>query len=148
MATVLVDTNVLIYGHDPANRAKQLRAIEVLDGLHANGTGRLSAQTLGEFFAAITRGLRPLLTVSKALRQVENFGHSWIVFDITPLIIMEAARGVRAHKFSYFDAQIWATARLNQVPVIFSEDFNVGSIVEGVQFVNPFDSNFDLDVWI
>jgi len=51
---------------------------------------------------------------------------------------MEAARGVKEHRFSYWDAQIWAAAKLNQVPVIFSEDFASGSTVEGVTFVNPF----------
>ncbi len=33
---------------------------------------------------------------------------------------------------SYFDAQIWATARLNQVPTIFTEDFTNGRRLEGV----------------
>ena len=72
MAVVLVDADILVYGHDPADAAKQATAIEVLDRLHANGIGRLSTQMLGEFFAAVTRGVRPLLSVTKAFRQVEN----------------------------------------------------------------------------
>jgi predicted nucleic acid-binding protein len=147
MAAVLVDTNVLIYGHDPSDLAKQARAIEALDHLHANGAGRISSQTLAEFFAAATRGARPLLTETKASRQVENFAQSWVVFDITPLVVLEGVRGVRSHKFSYWDAQLWATARLNQVSVIFSEDFNPGSTIDGVRFVNPFAADFVLKAW-
>jgi predicted nucleic acid-binding protein len=60
---------------------------------------------------------------------------------------MEAGRGVRDHKLSYFDAQVWATARLNQVPVVFSEDFDDGSILGGVRFVNPFSQKFLLEKW-
>jgi predicted nucleic acid-binding protein len=135
-------------GRDPADAAKQARAIEVLDYLHANSAGRLSSQTLAEFFAAATRGARPLLSPTKASRQVENFANSWIVFEITPFVVIEAARGVRSHKFSYWDAQLWATARLNQVPVIFTEDFNDGSTIEGVRFVNPFATAFVLSRWI
>jgi len=30
------------------------------------------------------------------------------------------------HHMSYWDAQIGATAKLNQIPVIFSEDFSDG----------------------
>jgi tryptophan synthase beta chain len=40
-------------------------------------------------------------------------------------------RGARDHKLSYFDAQLWACAKLNQIPEIFSEDFQDGQILEG-----------------
>ena len=46
--------------------------------------------------------------------------------------MLEAVRGVRDHRFSHDDAQISAAAKLNQVPVILSEDFNVGVTIEGV----------------
>jgi hypothetical protein len=36
------------------------------------------------------------------------------------------------------DSLIWATARLNQVGLVFSEDFPHEQIVEGVRFINPF----------
>jgi predicted nucleic acid-binding protein len=42
---------------------------------------------------------------------------------------------------------VWATARLNQVPFVFSEDFRDGSILEGVRFVNPFSPKFLLEKW-
>jgi predicted nucleic acid-binding protein len=59
-----------------------------------------------------------------------------------------AAGGVRDYQMSYFDAQIWATARLSQVRVIFSEDFNTGAILEGIKFVRPFEPDFDSSAWI
>ena len=39
------------------------------------------------------------------------------------------------------------TARLNQIPIIFSEDFNPGAVLDGVRFVNPFAAGFDLESW-
>ena len=45
---------------------------------------------------------------------------------------------------SYWDAQLWATARLNQVEVVLSEDFQDGRALDGVRFVNPFAPSFDL----
>jgi len=42
-----------------------------------------------------------------------------------------------------WDAQIWAAARLNQIPVVVSEDFNSGSMTEGVRFVNPFEAGVE-----
>jgi len=69
-----------------------------------------------------------------------------MILDTSSLVVLEATRGVRDHQFSYYDAQIWATARLNQIPLIFSEDFNPASI-EGVQFMNPFSPEFVLEEW-
>ena len=55
---------------------------------------------------------------------------------------------MREHQLSYWDAQIWAAARLNQVPVVFSEDFRAGVSLEGVRFVNPFAADCRVDEWI
>ena len=67
--------------------------------------------------------------------------------DVTGSVVLQAARGVCDHQFSFWDAQIWAVARLNQVPVIFSEDFDSGAVIEGVQFVNPFAGDFQPEAW-
>lgn len=95
----------------------------------------------------VTRKLPSPLTVERALESLENYLASWEVFDTTSLVVFEAGRGVRDHRFSFYDAQIWAVARLNQVPVAFNEDFNAG-MIEGVQFVNPFREEFHLDDWV
>ncbi len=147
MAAILVDTNLLFYAHDPADPAKQTTAIDVLDYLHSSGIGRLSTQTVAEFFAAATRGRKPLLSGVKAAQQVEDLASSWIVLDVSSLIVIEAIRGVRSHKFAYWDSQLWATARLNQIPVIFTEDFDAGSTIEGVRFINPFAPEFHIKEW-
>ncbi|MCG2740072.1 MAG: hypothetical protein L6300_07505 [Syntrophaceae bacterium] len=36
-----------------------------------------------------------------------------------------------------------AAARLNQIPIVFSEDFQDGQVLEGVRFANPFAGRFD-----
>jgi hypothetical protein len=33
---------------------------------------------------------------------------------------------------SCYDAQIWATERFNQVPIIYNEDFKVGATLPGL----------------
>jgi hypothetical protein len=40
-----------------------------------------------------------------------------------------------------------AAARLNQIPVVFSEDFSDGPVVEGVRFANPFCAGFRIEAW-
>ena len=147
MAGILLDTNVLVYAHDPSEPIKQVRALEVLDRLHLTGTGQLSVQCLGEFFSIAVRSRRPLLSPADAAAQVERLLQAWPVLDITPLVIGEAIRGVRMHRLPYWNAQLWATARLNQTPVVFSEDFSSGTVLDGIRFVNPFADNFDVEAW-
>ncbi len=147
MAPILIDTNVLIYVFDQNDSTRQDQAIRVVQQLEISGNGRLSVQCLAEFCSVTTRRLRPFLVPAEAARQVERWAHAFPVFDLTALIILEAARGVRDHGLAYYDAQLWATAHLNQVPIIFSEDFNSGSVLDGVRFVNPFAPDFDLKAW-
>ncbi len=148
MAAVLIDTNVLVYAHDRNEFDKQERAIQTLNSLYVTGNGRLSTQCLAEFFRAATRGPNPRLTVSEAGQQVERLARAWPVLDVTSFIVLEAIRGVRDHQLAYWDAQIWATARLNQIPFVLSEDFSAGTVLEGVRFINPFADDFDLDAWL
>ena len=146
MPPTLIDTNVLVYTFDQNEPTRQQQAIEVLRAMEEDGNGRLSVQCLAEFCAVAMRRLRPPLSPEATLAQVERFQHIFAVFSLTPMIVMEAMRGVRTYQLSYYDAQIWATARLNQIPVVFSEDFNP-STLEGVRFVNPFHPEFTMSQW-
>jgi len=148
MTGVLVDTNVLVYAYDMGEAVKQERALQVLDALQGAGTGQLSTQTLAEFFRVTTRESRRLLTVAEATEQVEKLVRAWSVLEVTPMIVLEAARGVRDHQLAFWDAQVWATARLNQIPTVFSEDFKSGSVVEAVHFVDPFQAQFNIAEWL
>jgi predicted nucleic acid-binding protein len=148
MAAVLIDTNVIVYAHDRSEPEKQLQAIQVLNALQTSGWGRVPTQALSEFLRVSTRGERPMLTVSQARRQIDIFAQTWDVFETTVMVVQEAVRGVQDHRLAFYDAQIWASARLNQVPVIFSEDFANGSNLEGVRFINPFADEFRLEQWL
>ena len=148
MPPTLIDTNLLVYLYDQNQPRKQAQSHRVLEQLELTHTGRLSVQALAEFFSVATRKLSPSLTPAEALQQINLFIRLWPVFDLTPMIVMEAGRGVCDHKLSYYDAQVWAIARLNQVPVVFSEDRRDGSILEGVRFANPFSPEFLLEKWL
>jgi predicted nucleic acid-binding protein len=145
---VLIDTNVLVYANDPADTIKQDRALEILKFLEMRRLGRLSVQCLAEFLHVTTRSRRKLLTPAEAIQQTVHLMRAYPVFDLTPLVVLEAGRGVRDHNLAYSDAQIWAAARLNQVTVVFSEDFSDGQVLEGVRFVNPFSADFHLEEWV
>ena len=147
MDAILVDTNILVYAYDRSEPKKQRRALQVLDGLARAGIGCLSAQVLSEFFVNVTRKIAAPLSVAQAIERIEHYMQLWPVLEVTAQTVLEAVRGTREYSLSFWDAQIWAAARLNQVGVVFSEDFNSGGGVEGVRFVNPFADDFRGEKW-
>lgn len=148
MSSILLDTNLLIYAHDSNAPENQARAAALLDQLQHTGRGVLSVQCLAEFASVAMRRLRPPMTAAEAYLQVERLMRAYRVLDLTPTVVLEAVRGVREYRLAYYDAQLWAIARLNQIPIILSEDFNVGATLEGVRFVNPFAPDFVLEDWV
>lgn len=83
----------------------------------------------------MTRKLAAPLSAADTYTRIENLLLAWTVFDTSTLVVLEAARGVRDHQRNYWDAQVWATARLFQLPIVLIADFAPGSTLEGVRFV-------------
>ena len=146
-ARIFVDTNVLVYAYDRSEPEKQHLAFTLLDRLAMTKVGMISTQVLAEFFVSVTRKLAAPLSAGDAYQRVSNYLQSWTVLDMTGMVVLEAIRGVRDHQLSFWDAQIWAVAKLNQAPVVFSEDFSDGQVIEGVRFVNPFARDFQVEEW-
>lgn len=134
----LVDTNLLVYAYDRSEPEKQTKAVDILDELVKNGSGILSPQVLSEFYTVVTRKLATPLTPQEGYTSISNYIRSWDMVDLTSLVVLEAVRGVRDHRLSYWDSLIWATAKMNQIPSVLSEDFSHGLVLEGVRFTNPF----------
>lgn len=145
---VFVDTNLLVYAYDRSDPEKQRQALRILDRLALARMGVIDTQVVAEFFVAVTRKISAPLSMDDAYQRIQNYVRSWVVLDVSEMIVLEAVRGVRDHQFNFWDAQVWAAARLNQIPVVLSEDFNNGSTIEGVSFVNPFSANFQFEEWI
>jgi predicted nucleic acid-binding protein len=135
---VLVDTNVLVYAHDPSSGAKNRQAIEVLDRLRMSGQGAVSTQILMEFVRVVTSKIPNPLTAKVAAARARDFMASWPVASVTAFVVDEALRGLVVHRLALWDALVWATARMNQMQIVLSEDFGHDSEIEGVQFRNPF----------
>lgn len=143
-AKVMIDTNILVYAYDRSTENKQKAALQVLNHLIDLGVGVVSPQILGEFFIATTRKISEPLSLQEASERVHRFCQLWPVLEMNEMVVCEAIRGVKDHQFSYWDAQVWASARLNQVGLVLSEDFASNSQVEGVRFVNPLLPGFEI----
>lgn len=142
-ASMFVDTNLFVYAYDLSEPDKQRQARILLRAIVDSNVGAISTQVLVEFANIVIRKIPVPLRASEVYTQLEDLLRSWMVLEITPEIVLEAVRGMRDYGFSIWDGQIWATARLNGISVVLSEDFNSGATIEGVKFLNPFLSGFD-----
>jgi predicted nucleic acid-binding protein len=138
----LVDTNILVYRHDPRSPEKQTRANALLrDGL-ASGEARIPHQAIVEFVAATTRLLRPagvsLLTVDESRREAEELINVFPIVYPTEALVRLALRGAAAYQLSWFDAHLWAYAEHYGLQVLYSEDFQHGRVYGTVRVVDPF----------
>ena len=142
--SVLVDTNVLVYLYDSSAESKQRQALALIAALEKAQRGAVSTQVLSEFFSVTVSKLRNPLPIDLAIEQLDRHARIWIVYGVTTGVILTAARAVRDYRLNFWDAQLWAVAKLNGVDTILSEDFSSGSALEGVRFLNPFDKSFQL----
>ncbi len=134
----LVDSNLLVYAYDRSEHEKQGKARDILDRLESRKMGVLSTQILGEFYWVVTRKIVAPLAPPDAFRELDRFLRAWRTLEITKYIVFEAAGVSVRHQLPFWDAQIWATAKLNQIPCVLSEDFQHRGRIEGVEFLNPF----------
>jgi predicted nucleic acid-binding protein len=129
------DTNVLVYADDRSTPAKQRRALELVAEHRRVRTGVVSLQVLQEYFVTVTRKLR--VDASVARRKVELLAE----LDVAAPDVADVLAAIdlhRLHEFSFWDALILRTAKQSGCRVLFSEDWQHGSEVDGVRIVNPF----------
>lgn len=139
---VLIDTNVLIYSTGVDGPPKAMAADAVLTVLSGTESGAVSTQVLSEYANTMLRlYLRSAHPV--VVRELAALRETWQVLLVTDEVIADAVRGTIEHGMSFYDAQLWATARLAGVGVVLTEDFTDGRVVEGVRFVDPFSPSFD-----
>ena len=130
-----IDTNVLVYANDPADKRKQQIARETL--LERAGSLVFSAQVLSEFYSVVTRKFSPLLGLEDARTIVDDLRRFPVVVIDEQLVLDAITISARA-MLSYWDGLILAAARVAGCDVVLTEDLSHGSTIAGVRIENPF----------
>ena len=137
MTAVFVDTSVLLYSEDGADRAKQARAVDWLHALWLRRLGRLSTQVLNEFYANATHRLKPPMPQGDARAEVRRYQRwqPWLVDHAT----VETAWSVQSRfGLNYWDALIVAAAQAQGCRYLLSEDMQHRQVMDQMQIINPF----------
>lgn len=137
MLDYLVDTNVLVYALDDRHPSQRERAAAWLEHLALEGSAALSTQALTELANVCLKRMQPRWSPTAVAAHLLALSRTFEVVPVTPGVVMEALRGVQQYRLSFFDAQMWAVAKLREIPVLLSQDLATGSTIEGVTFVDP-----------
>ncbi len=131
-----VDTNILLYGHDPRDRRKQTIALDVIDSIE---DGVLLWQVACEYLAA-ARKLAPYgLTASIAWRQIAGLREGWDMAYPTGHVLDHARHWHQNQSISLWDALILAACEEARITTLYSEDINANMVrIPGLTIVNPF----------
>jgi predicted nucleic acid-binding protein len=108
--------------------------------LAESGEAALPVQALSEFANVALRKLE--LPAGVVYEQLHHLMIAFPVLPLTGAVVREAVRGVKDYRFNFYDAQIWAVAKLSGASVVLSEDFPEGAAIEGVKFLNPLVGTF------
>jgi predicted nucleic acid-binding protein len=133
-----VDTNILIYAVDPAEREKRSVAADLLRRMIGNRTLVLSAQSLNECYRVITdrRRMMPRADARRFVAAFVPFCSAPYSSEVTSL----AWRIQDAVGFSWWDCVLVGSAVLAGCKVLLSEDMQHGHTLNGLTIMNPFDS--------
>lgn len=141
--TVFVDANVLIYSEDGHDPAKQQAALRWLDTLWQRGCGRLSSQTLAEFYVNATRKIRPGLAQGEARAKIRRFA-AWQPWQIDHATMESAWAAESRFGLHFWDSLIVAAAQHLGCRYLLSEDLSHGQQYGSVQVISPFRSGIEL----
>ena len=145
MSDFLIDTNLLVYMHDPRDKYKQARSSAIVDRLAKEGAAVLSVQCLTEFYRAVRWRIPESLAADQALEEAGRYARNCRVLPLTVTAALDAMRASERYSMSFWDSLIWAVAKEGSISYLLTEDFDDGATVEGVRFLNPFNASFDVE---
>ncbi len=137
----LVDTNVLVYRHDPRYPEKQSIAERILKEGIASDSVRIAHQAIVEFVAATTKPAqdgKSILEPADARREAEELLAQFTLLYPNDDVLRTALRGAAAYGLPWFDAHMWAYAEVYGLEELISEDFQSDRLYGRVRILNPF----------
>ena len=130
-----VDTNILIYVHDPRDPIKQTVASDLVESLI---DGALLWQVACEYIAA-SRKLAVLgYDQTQAWQDILNLQKVWTTILPSWEVIIRAEQLLSRYQLSFWDAMVVAACLESGVTHLYTEDMGGNPDIEGLEIVNPF----------
>lgn len=130
-----VDTNVLIYAHDPRDSRKQQTAARLISSLT---DGVLLWQVACEYVAASRKLERLGFDLQQVWADLDDLRRVWRTATPTWETMLRARRLLDRYSLSSWDALLIAACLESGVTRLYSEDFDDSVRAAGLEIINPF----------
>ncbi|MFS8036943.1 PIN domain-containing protein [Xanthobacter sp. AM11] len=136
MTRFFLDTNVILYTRDLKAQAKRERAAAWLRTLVARRLAVINVQVISEYCHVALRKM-PYLTEADVRADSEALADFCAALPVPETI--GAAWAIRtAHRFSWFDCMLLASAEGLGCSHFLSEDLHHGHAIGDMRIINPF----------
>ncbi len=136
-AKYFVDTNILIYARDSSEKEKQLKAEKCLARLWADGSGRISAQVMNEYYVTVTQKLKPGLSKEQARSDLRALA-VWQPLQISSTLIESSWDIQDKYGYSWWDTLVISSALFLDCSYLLSEDMQHEQKIGDLTIINPF----------
>ena len=125
-----------VYATALISDVKVMRARDLIARAMRAASSVLLLQTLAEFSNVALRKAR--IPVKDIRKTIDAWRAVLPVQAAADSDLSAALETVRAHRFAFWDAMLWASAQRAGVRHLLTEDLQDGFALQGVTFINPF----------
>ncbi|MGA9968584.1 MAG: PIN domain-containing protein [Terriglobales bacterium] len=133
-----LDTNVFVYLFDTTAPAKAQKAARLVRDAVDTGKGIVSYQVVQEFFNVALRRFAHPMSGAEAEQYLITVIRPLLAVHSSPALYVDALRIAGKHRLAWYDSIIVASALEGRCDTLYSEDFQHGRQIEGLQVENPF----------
>jgi predicted nucleic acid-binding protein len=133
-----LDTNIFVYSFDSASPKKAARAAKLIRTAIESRTGIVSYQVVQEFFNVALRRFAKPMSIPEAEQYLSTIFRPLLAVHSSQALYREALRIGARFRIPWYDSLIVASALEGKCDVLYSEDFQNGQRVEGLEISNPF----------
>lgn len=130
------DTNILVYALDQSAGPRHRSAVQLVRRAQGRD-GVLILQSLAELFRTLA-GPKHGLPAAQVADIIQQWRDTMPVVAADETCLTDAIDAVVHHKWSFWDAMMWATAKRHGCRLLITEDGQSGRTLGGVTLVNPF----------
>jgi len=135
----LIDTNILVYAYDTADKEKHFVCKTILKEAWSKGGGVVTLQNLMEFFVVVTRKVEKPLSAAVAKTIVEDIlkSEKWTVIDRDANTFLRAMELAAKRPAPFWDVLIATCMLENDIKEILTENIKDFADIPGIKASNP-----------
>jgi predicted nucleic acid-binding protein len=133
-----LDTNLFVHAFDPPGTSKETTAADLIRRAANTGEGIISYQVVQEFFSVAFRRFSQPMSAAEAEQYLITVLRPLLAVHSSPAMYFQALRIRENNRISWYDSLIVAAAIEGRCEKLYSEDFQHGRKIEGIQIENPF----------